>query len=96
MHANVLVDYSGHDVELGLKVASGQNDWIGEHSQWLYAAFLFASSRLCVALTYYLAKINRAAQVKRRSRRPRLECRARVMAKSGLDTFRRRCDRLRL
>src|SRR5207248_7121782 len=30
-------DYSGRDVDLALKVAAGESDWIGEHSQLLYA-----------------------------------------------------------
>jgi cytochrome oxidase Cu insertion factor (SCO1/SenC/PrrC family) len=46
-------DYSGRDVDLALKVAHGESDWIGQHSEWLYALLLFAGSLLCVALTYY-------------------------------------------
>jgi len=45
-------DYSGRDVDLALKVAAGESDWIGQHSEWLYAVLLFASSLLCVALAY--------------------------------------------
>jgi cytochrome oxidase Cu insertion factor (SCO1/SenC/PrrC family) len=47
-------DYSGRDVDLALKIAAGESDWLGQHSEWLYATLLFASSLLCVALAYYL------------------------------------------
>jgi cytochrome oxidase Cu insertion factor (SCO1/SenC/PrrC family) len=50
-------DYSGRDVDLALKVASGESDWIGEHSEWLYAVLLFAGSLLCVALAYYVFQL---------------------------------------
>lgn len=50
-------DYSSRDVDLALRVTSGESDWIGQHSQWLYAFFLFASSVLCVALCYFLAQL---------------------------------------
>jgi cytochrome oxidase Cu insertion factor (SCO1/SenC/PrrC family) len=51
-------DYSARDVDLALKVASGENDWVGQHSEWLYAVLLFAGSLLCVALVYYLLQLN--------------------------------------
>lgn len=72
MHPNMLVfldsklrvarwiygtDYSSRDVDLALRVASGESDWIGQNSQWLYALLLFAGSILCVALCYYLAQL---------------------------------------
>jgi hypothetical protein len=72
-HANVLIfldsnlriakwiygtDYSGRDVDLALKVAAGESDWIGQHSQLLYALLLFAGSILCVALSYYLLQLS--------------------------------------
>jgi cytochrome oxidase Cu insertion factor (SCO1/SenC/PrrC family) len=72
MHPNMLVfldsklrlarwiygtDYSSRDVDLALRVASGESDWIGQYSEWLYALLLFASSVLCVALCYYLAQL---------------------------------------
>lgn len=50
-------DYSGRDVEGALDVASGDSDWIGQHSDWLYAMLLFTGSLLCVALTYYVAQL---------------------------------------
>jgi len=50
-------DYSGRDIDHALKVASGESDWIGQHSEWLYALLLFAGSLLCVALVYYLAQL---------------------------------------
>jgi cytochrome oxidase Cu insertion factor (SCO1/SenC/PrrC family) len=51
-------DYSGSDVDLALKVASGESDWIGQHSEWLYALLLFAGSLLCVALAYYVLQLS--------------------------------------
>lgn len=48
-------DYSGGDVDRALKVAAGESDWIGQHSEWLYTLLVLASSVLCVALVYYLA-----------------------------------------
>ena len=68
-HANLLVfldsklriakwihgtDYSGTDVDLALKIAAGESDWIGQHYEWLYALLLFACSLLCVALAHYV------------------------------------------
>jgi hypothetical protein len=50
-------DYSGRDVDVALKIAAGESDWIGQHSEWLYALLLFAGSLLCVALAYYLAQL---------------------------------------
>jgi cytochrome oxidase Cu insertion factor (SCO1/SenC/PrrC family) len=58
-------DYSGRDVDLVLKIAAGESDWVGQHSEWLYALLLFASSLLCVALAYYLLQFS----VLRRARR---------------------------
>jgi protein SCO1/2 len=49
--------YSGRDVDLALKVAAGESDWIGQHSEWLYALLLFAGSLLCVALAYYVLQL---------------------------------------
>jgi protein SCO1/2 len=51
-------DYSSHDVDRALKVAAGESDWIGQHSQPAYALLLFASSILCVALSYYLLQLS--------------------------------------
>ena len=50
-------DYSGGDIDRALKVAAGESDWIGQHSEWLYTLLLLASSVLCVALVYYLAQL---------------------------------------
>jgi protein SCO1 len=47
-------DYSGRDVDLALKIAAGESDWVGQHSEWLYALLFFAGSLLCVALAYYV------------------------------------------
>jgi cytochrome oxidase Cu insertion factor (SCO1/SenC/PrrC family) len=80
VHANLLIfldsnlriakwiygtDYSGRDVDVALKIAAGESDWIGQHSEWLYAVSLFAGSLLCVALAYYvlqLSMLRRAAR----------------------------------
>jgi len=51
-------DYSGRDVDLALKVARGESDWIGQHSEWLYALLLLFASVLCVALVYYVLQFN--------------------------------------
>jgi protein SCO1 len=51
-------DYSGRDVDVALKIASGESDWIGQHSEWLYALLLFAGSLLCVALAYYVLQLS--------------------------------------
>jgi protein SCO1/2 len=51
-------DYSGRDVDLALKIAAGESDWIGQHSQLLYALLLFAGSLLCVALAYYMLQLS--------------------------------------
>jgi hypothetical protein len=50
-------DYSGRDVDRALEVASGESDWIGQHSEWLYALLLFTGSLLCVAFVYYVAQL---------------------------------------
>jgi cytochrome oxidase Cu insertion factor (SCO1/SenC/PrrC family) len=50
-------DYSGRDVDLALKIAAGESDWSGQHSEWLYAVLLFAGSLLCVALAYYVLQL---------------------------------------
>ncbi|HEX7530417.1 MAG TPA: SCO family protein, partial [Pyrinomonadaceae bacterium] len=47
-------NYSGRDIDAALKIALGQADWIGQHSDALYAILLFAASLLCVALFHYL------------------------------------------
>jgi cytochrome oxidase Cu insertion factor (SCO1/SenC/PrrC family) len=51
-------DYSGRDVDVALKVAAGETDWVGQHSEWLYALLLFAGSLLCVALAYYVLQFS--------------------------------------
>ena len=50
-------DYSGRDVDVALKIAAGESDWMGQHSEWLYALLLFAGSLLCVALAYYMVQL---------------------------------------
>jgi protein SCO1/2 len=50
-------DYSGRDVDAALKIAAGESDWIGQHSEWLYALLLFAGSLLCVALGYHVLQL---------------------------------------
>jgi protein SCO1 len=51
-------DYSGRDVDLALKIAAGESDWVGQHSEWLYALLLFSGSLLCVALAYYVSQLS--------------------------------------
>jgi hypothetical protein len=40
-----------------LLVAAGESDWVGRHSDLLYALLLFAASILCVTLSYYLLQL---------------------------------------
>jgi cytochrome oxidase Cu insertion factor (SCO1/SenC/PrrC family) len=54
--------YAANDVDSALKIASGQNDWIGQHFDFLYAILVFAASVLCVALCYYLAQLRAGRQ----------------------------------
>jgi cytochrome oxidase Cu insertion factor (SCO1/SenC/PrrC family) len=63
-------DYSKTDVDLALRVATGRNDWIGQHSDFLYTGLLFAASVLCVILVH---SIRQLVQVRwlGRSRPPR-------------------------
>jgi len=49
--------YSSRDVDTALNVASGGSDWIGRHSDVLYALLVFAASICCVALSYYIAQL---------------------------------------
>jgi protein SCO1/2 len=51
-------DYSGRDVDLALKIAAGDSDWVGQHSELLYAILLFSGSLLCVALAYYVLQLS--------------------------------------
>jgi cytochrome oxidase Cu insertion factor (SCO1/SenC/PrrC family) len=62
--------YSEADIDSALQVASGRNDWIGQHSDLLYALLLFAGSILCVTLAYYLGQW-RQQRVSSRSGQPR-------------------------
>jgi len=50
-------DYSGDDVDGALKIAGGESDWIGQHSEWLYTLLVLASTVLSVALVYYLTQL---------------------------------------
>ena len=60
-------DYSGSDIDRALKIASGETDWIGQHSEWLYALLLFAGSLLFVALIYYVAQLTGARRTVRQA-----------------------------
>jgi len=62
-------DYSSGDIDRALKIAAGESDWIGQHSEWLYTLLLLASSVLCVALVYYLAQLT---VLRRRMREARI------------------------
>jgi len=59
--------YSGREIDLALKVAGGQSDWIGQHAQLVYSLLLFTGSMLCVALTYYLAQLRSLKASRERS-----------------------------
>lgn len=48
--------YSSHDVDLALKIAAGESDWIGQHAQLIYSLLLFSASALSVTLAYYLTQ----------------------------------------
>jgi cytochrome oxidase Cu insertion factor (SCO1/SenC/PrrC family) len=82
MHPNVLVvldsnlriakwiygsSYTTADIDAALKVAAGESDWVGRHSDLLYALLLFAASLLCVALSYYLLELNSLRRATRRA-----------------------------
>jgi hypothetical protein len=55
-------DYTAGDVDSALKIASGQNDWIGQHFDFLYAILVFAAALLCVALVQQLPRQNPRTQ----------------------------------
>ena len=57
--------YSDRDVDLALRLAAGEKDWIGQHSEWLYALLLFSGSLLCVALVYYVVQLSAMRRVGR-------------------------------
>ena len=50
-------NYSGGDIDTALKVAVGRSDWIGRHSDVLYALLVFAASICCVIFSYYLLQL---------------------------------------
>ena len=50
-------NYSGRDVDAALRIAAGESDWIGRHSDVLYALLLFGASICCVAFSYYLLQL---------------------------------------
>jgi cytochrome oxidase Cu insertion factor (SCO1/SenC/PrrC family) len=54
--------YAASDVDSALKIASGQNDWIGQHFDILYAILVFAAALLCVALVQQLLRRNPRTQ----------------------------------
>jgi len=57
--------YTGRDIDAALRVAAGESDWIGRHSDVLYALLLFSATLCCVALSFYLLQL----VVLRRARR---------------------------
>jgi protein SCO1/2 len=59
--------YSGRDVDRALKVASGESDWVGQHSQPLYSLLLLGGSLLCVALLYHASQLIRARQLQHKA-----------------------------
>ena len=58
-------NYTGNEIDAALRVAAGESDWIGRHSDVLYALLLFCATLCCVALSYYLLQL----VVLRRARR---------------------------
>jgi len=50
-------DYSSRDIDAALRVAAGGNDWIGRHSDVLYALLLFTLSVAFVVFFYYLLQL---------------------------------------
>lgn len=58
-------NYLGADVDRALKVAAGDSDWIGEHSQLIYSLLLFSGSLLCVAFCYSLLQVKSARESSR-------------------------------
>jgi cytochrome oxidase Cu insertion factor (SCO1/SenC/PrrC family) len=48
--------YSGREIDSGIRSALGRADWIGQHSDVLYALLLFAAALLCVALFHHLGR----------------------------------------
>ncbi len=58
-------NYTGNDIDAALRVAAGESDWVGRHSDVLYALLLFSATLCCVVLSYYLLQL----VVLRRARR---------------------------
>lgn len=50
-------DYTKGDFDQALRVATGRSDWVGRHSDVLYALLLFGASILCVTLTSNLRQL---------------------------------------
>ena len=50
-------EYSGSDIDAALRVAAGESDWIGRHSDVLYAVLLFLL-RPFVALLFSITCCN--------------------------------------
>ena len=44
-------NYSGREIDAALRVAAGESDWIGRHSDVLYALLLFSATFCCVAFS---------------------------------------------
>lgn len=57
-------DYSKGDLDAALQVAMGRNDWIGQHSDVLYALLLFSASILCVLLAVCLRQLWQVRQLR--------------------------------
>jgi cytochrome oxidase Cu insertion factor (SCO1/SenC/PrrC family) len=49
--------YSGREVDAALRVARGENDWLGRNADVVYALSLFALSLVCVALVHQLLRL---------------------------------------
>ena len=78
-------DYSAKDVDLALRVAAGENNWIGQHSQILYSLLVFGASGLCVMLWSYIIRLRHSEPALDRTMGPRsdanLACSARTLSR---------------
>ncbi len=49
--------YTGRDLDAALRVAAGESDWVGRHSDVLYALLVFALTLCSVTFSYYLLQM---------------------------------------
>ena len=58
-------NYSGREIDAALRVAAGESDWVGRHSDVLYALLLFALILSAVALSFHLMKLVASRRARR-------------------------------